>query len=346
MVALKSDRADAFIAAPPDAVRMFLVYGSDPGAITERARRLEQIALTRGRGDAVLRLGSDELSAHPARIADEAYATSLFGGEPVISLRVLDGRHNIIGAVQPLLDRPPEAAWLIIEAGELNPTSPLRKGFEASKLAAALPTYGLEGANLTAFIFTAAEAAGVEIGPEALELLSESLGGDRLASRGELDKLFMYAGEARRITVQDVEAIIGETTEAQTDHVIDAALIGDHEALEAGLGRLRGEGGSFVAVGTLALRHLIQLHGMRATLDDGASARHIVESARVHFRRRARIEAQLLRWSAEAVVDARREIDRAIMLTRLLPGLEQSAMSHALHKIALRARRLKPRSAA
>ena len=30
MVALKSDKADAFIAAPPDAMRLFLVYGSDP----------------------------------------------------------------------------------------------------------------------------------------------------------------------------------------------------------------------------------------------------------------------------------------------------------------------------
>ena len=57
-------------------LRLFLLYGSDAGAITERARRIESIALKRGGGDVALRLGSDELSGSPGRIADEAYSTS------------------------------------------------------------------------------------------------------------------------------------------------------------------------------------------------------------------------------------------------------------------------------
>src|SRR6266404_4186890 len=121
MAALKAHEVDRFLAQPPEGVRLFLLYGSDPGAITERARTLEQLALKRGRGETVLRVGSDELSAEPGRVADEANSASLFGGEPVISLRVLDGRHNVIGALQPLLDRPPSAAWVIVEAGELTP---------------------------------------------------------------------------------------------------------------------------------------------------------------------------------------------------------------------------------
>src|SRR5436190_14084697 len=152
MVALKAHEADRFLADPSDAIRLFLVYGSDSGAITERARALEKYTLKRGRGEGVLRVGSDELSADPGRVSDEANSASLFGGEPVISLRVLDGRHNVIGALQPLIDRPPDAGWVIVEAAELNPTSPLRKAFEASKRAVALPTFQVEGANLESFI--------------------------------------------------------------------------------------------------------------------------------------------------------------------------------------------------
>lgn len=343
MVALKGERAEAFVAAPPADVRLFLVYGSDQGAITERARRLEAHALKRGGGDAVLRIGSDELSADPGRVIDEARSVSLFGGEPVIALRVLDGRHNVIGAVQPLLEQPPDSSWLIVEAGELAPASPLRKAFESSREAAALPTYALEGADLASSIHAAAEAAGIEIEPAALELLAENLAGDRLASRGELEKLFLYVAESRKVTLEDAEAIVGETTEAETGHAIDSALIGDSEALETGLNRLRAESASFAGLGALALRHLIQLQALRHAVDSGISPSRVVEQARppVHFRRRRKVEAALARWPADALMSARRRVDRAVMLTRLQPSLEAAAISEALHHLALEARRMK-----
>src|SRR5687767_7511045 len=148
MVAVETRKADAFVGSPPEAIRLFLVYGTDAGAITERARRLEQTALKRGGGDRVIRFGSDELSADPGRIADEAYAASLFGGEPVVALRVLDGRHNVMGALEALIERPPEAAWLIVEAGDLAKTSPLRKAFEASPQAASIATFQLDRSSL------------------------------------------------------------------------------------------------------------------------------------------------------------------------------------------------------
>ena len=217
LVALKAHEVERFLAKPPEGIRLFLVYGSDSGAITERARRLEQLALQRGRGDAVLRIGSDELSGEPGRVADEANSASLFGGEPVISLRVLDGRHNVVGALQPLFERPPEAAWVIVEAGELTPSNALRKAFEASKRTAALPTFQAEGKDLDALIRTAAEEHGVTIEPAALELLAENLGGDRLAIRGELEKLFLYAQDQRVVTLADVAAVVGDTTESHTD---------------------------------------------------------------------------------------------------------------------------------
>jgi DNA polymerase-3 subunit delta len=121
-------------------------------------------------------------------------SASLFGGEPVISVRVLDGRHNVIGAIQEVLERPPDAAWLVIEAGELKKDSPLKRAFEASRHAASVATYPVEGAQLSAMIYAASETAGILIEPAAMELLAGILGGDRLASRNELEKLFLYVG--------------------------------------------------------------------------------------------------------------------------------------------------------
>jgi DNA polymerase-3 subunit delta len=343
MVAVQPRDADRLAAAPPENIRLFLIYGSDAGAITERARRIEALALKRGGGDEVLRLGSDELSANPGRIADEAYAISMFGGEPVISLRVLDGRHNVVGALEALFDRPPEAAWVIVEAGELSPTSPLRKAFEAAHHAAALPTYGLEGGALTTFIHAAVEEAGLTIEGDALELLATGLAGDRLATRSELDKLVLYVGDRKEITVVDIEAVVGDTTEAETDRIIDAALLGNHEELDSGLERLRAEGGSPASLATLALRHLIHLQSLRLALDSGERLDAVLRGARppVHYRRRTATEASVKRWTQDALVEARRLADGAVYLSRMQPNLEYAAVSDAMHKIALTARQLK-----
>jgi DNA polymerase-3 subunit delta len=343
MVAVKAHEADRYLASPPEGIRLFLVYGSDSGAITERARKIERLALKRGGGETVLRVGSDELSADPGRISDEANSASLFGGEPVIALRVLDGRHNVIGALQPLLDRPPEAGWVIVEAAELAPASPLRKSFEASKAAVALPTYQVEGAGLTALVRAAADEAGVTIEPPALDLLAENLGGDRLAIRGELEKLFLYVRDQKTVTLADVEAIVGDTTGAQTDQMIDAALLGESEALETGLGRMRAEGSSPASLGALALRHLLLLQSLRASMDAGENVSRAIEFARppIFARRRLAVEAQVTRWPNESIAKARQRVDRAVALTRLQPPLEDAAISEALHDIALTARRLK-----
>src|SRR3712207_2522180 len=107
--------------------------------------------------------------------------------------------------------------------------------------------------------------------PEATELLAAHLGGDRLQSRGELDKLFLYVGAPGTVSAADVEAVVGDVAELRTDDVIDAALLGDHEALETGLDRLAAEGGSAAALAAQALRHLIQISGMRAGVDSGMS---------------------------------------------------------------------------
>jgi DNA polymerase-3 subunit delta len=347
MVALKAHEADRFLQSPPKGIRLFLLYGNDPGAITERARAIEDLALELGGGEEVLRIGSDEISENPGRIADEVNSASLFGGEPVISVRVLDGRHNVIGALEPVFERPPDSSWLVVEAGELSPSSPLRKAFEASANAATLPTYRLEGKGLNALISTAAKDAGLAIEEDALDLLVENLGGDRLVVRGELEKLFLYAHEGR-ISLGDVQAIVGDTGDAETDELIDAALLGESERLETGLGRLRAENGSFGALGTLTLRHMLTLQTLRAAVDGGKSASDVINYARppIFRTRRSAVVGELERWPSDRLREARRDIDQAVYRSRLQGNVEDVAISDALHRIALTARQLKRGAAA
>jgi DNA polymerase-3 subunit delta len=188
----------------------------------------------------------------------------------------------------------------------------------------------------------AADEAGAQFEPEALELLATHLGGDRLQTRRELEKLFLYAGVPGPVSGADVEAVVGDVAELRSDEVIDAALLGDHEALETGLDRLAAEGGSMAGLAAQALRHVLTLQGLRLALDEGGSVDAVLARARppVFWRRKAAVVAALKRWPSTDLANARRRIAEAVLTTRRFPNLERAATSESLHGIALLSRRL------
>lgn len=334
---------DRFVADPPRSVRLFLVFGGDAGAVSERARRLEEAAKKRDvAGGSLVRLGSDQLAADPGRLHDEANASALFGGDPIIRIHITDARHNLKAALDPVLEHPPQAATIIVEAGELAPTSALRKVFEASSHAAAIACYADAPADVASLARSMAAEAGLSIEPQAVEALSRQLGGDRLETRAEIEKLILYVGDEGPINAEHVAAIVGETAEVRGDALIDAALLGRADAVEADLARLRAEGVAAAGLLTQALRHLMTLGVLRTELDAGKPAGAVVSAARppIFFKRQGAVEAALKRWPQSRLRQARGMIQDATLRSRKRPELDDAILSDVLLRIAEMARRL------
>ncbi len=343
MVAIKPRDADRFLAEPTGDIRMFLIHGADAGSVTERTRAIVKTAVSRGSGDGiVIRLGSEDLTHDPGRLADEALSVSMFGGDPVIIVRVNDGRHNLMPALQPLIDAPPDAAWIVIEAGELRTSSPLRKAFEGSDNTAAIICYELDNRDLGHMIRMVIADAGKAIDDDAALALTSVLGTDRLATRNELEKLILYAGDDPVITLDHVMTTAGETLALRSDRIIDAALLGYMADMDSDLVRLLNEGQSPSGLATQMLRHLLTMQSMRQRLDDGSVARQVVDSARppIFFKRRSQVSEALRRWPARYLQRARMIVGDAVLMSRKTPQLEFDLVSDALHRIALMARRL------
>lgn len=343
MISVKAAGVPKFVADPPKDMRLFLVFGRDSGAITERVRQLEAMAQSRDpAGGSAVRIGSDEVAGNPGRLLDEINAASLFGGEPVITLRIIDGRHNVLAGLTPLLDKPPEAGWLIVEAGDLPPASAVRKAFEANTHAAALPCYESDARDLAAMAHAMFADAGCTVEPEAVDLLVATIGNDRLISRSEIEKLILFVGEGGRAGIDDVLAVVGENLDVRGDRITDDAFLGRSDSVEADLIRLRAEGQSPVALATQALRQIIVLQRMSASVAAGKPAATIIKQARppIFFNRRAAVETVLSRWSATHIARARQIMADAILATRRQPQLDDALVSQALQRIAAMGRRL------
>ncbi len=294
--------ADATVAA-------VLFYGPDQGLVRERAVDL----VARVAGDPadpfrIAELSAAQLKDDRARLADEAAALSLSGGRRVLRLREATEAHA--EALAELLAGPAPAAFLVLEAGDLPPRSALRKVFESAANAAAVACYLDDDQVLGKVIAEALKGYGLGIAEEALAYLIAHLGGDRGVTRQELEKLALYVGSgAKRVTLEDVEAVVGDSSALSLDDLIFALGEGDRAAIDRGFARALMEGNDEIAILRAAARHMMRLHQVAGA----AEPRSAIKALRppVFFKLENRFLAQLRLWSTDRLGEALNRLNRA-----------------------------------
>jgi DNA polymerase-3 subunit delta len=338
MVAVKAGDVDRAVASRRSEVNLLLFYGPDAGRVAERARAAAQAAVADPADPfQLVRIDGDSLADEPTRLIEEASTFGMFGGSRAIWVRPT-GR-NIAGAVSACLDVALVDTLVVVEAGDLAKNSPLRTACEASPRALALPCYSDEDRDLASVIADTLRSHGLMIDSEARDLLAESLGGDRLATRGELEKLALYAHGQSSVSVEDVEAVVSDVSGPSIDAVIDAAFLGDRVALEAGLEQLAQHGTAPAAIIALALRHGLSLLGHVVRLGGSGDTDSAIRNWRgLHFRRRTAAARQLKLWTPDRLARAITGLQSAALATRQTPGLADAAASQALFALGSRAR--------
>lgn len=339
MTILKGSDIDRFIAGPDPRRPIILVYGPDIGLVSERARAIAgKIATDLDDPFTVTRLDGDSLAGDPARLADEAGTLSMFGGRRLIWVRA--GEKPIAAAVAPLLAAPPEGAAILIEAGDLKKTAPLRTDAERSAAAAVIPCYADGEAELKRLVVEEARQAGLQVEPAAVTLLTQILGGDRAASRAEIRKICLYCHGQNTITVADIEAVAGESLALGVDAIVDAALGGQPEELDRLLLRADGAGIAVAQIIAATTRHALGLHKARLAVESGTPARSAVERFEppVFFRRKVAVERQVGLWTAEKLHRIVVRLAEAGFETRARAAIAPTLAGRLLMSIATAAR--------
>ncbi|WP_342360118.1 DNA polymerase III subunit delta [Terrarubrum flagellatum] len=285
----------------------------------------------------LIRMEGDEIASDPLKLADEANAIGLFGGRKALRVRV--GSKNIVSAVEPLLRAPPRDAAVVLEAGDLKKSAPLRVACEKSSTAAVIACYADDPAELQRLVSESFRKVGLSIDPEAEELLLSMLGGDRLASRGEVEKLITYATGSNQVTAEDVEAVVGDASAAALNEAIDGAFGGNTGQMLPALSKLLAEGERPDMILSAALTHSWTLAQALAQVDAGQQARTVAERAIPFFRRRAAFERQLQIWKREGMAPTIRQLGESILASRANSELAIATLDRTLLRIALGARR-------
>lgn len=303
---LDARRVSAFL-RDPGPVRVVLLHGDDEGLIRGRAEALT-VAVAGARDDPfrVAWLAREDHS----RLAEEATAIAMMGGRRVVRVRdVVDG---LAGAVEQAAAAPGDTLVVLEVSGSLPARSKLRTLLEALPNGAVIACYPEQGQALQDRIAGALAEAGVSLDADALAYVADRVGADSASVAGEIEKLVLYAGDERRLDLDDARACVGDAASVAFDDAVFAATAGDARTADRALEVALAEGTAPVAITRGMLQHLARLHQARGHMASGLSADAAVRLLRppVFFKRVTAFSRALRQWDtarlAQAMAEARR----------------------------------------
>ncbi|MFN4141000.1 DNA polymerase III subunit delta [Aestuariivirga sp.] len=335
MTAVRPAGLDAFLRKPDSAVGAVLIYGEEPDAVRELARRVvKKVAGALDDPFTVVTLQEQDLASDPARLADEVQSMSMLGGSRAVWVK--GAGESFLKAALPVLEGKASGNLVVAEAGSLAKSSPLRTTFEKSPRALIVPLYEAEGGEIAGMAEQILAADNLRIGHEALARFLELAGTSRGLVRREAEKLSLYCLGHERVSLEDVEAVCGNETGATPDELADSVFGGEVEVADrlfhdlvlggADAGRLLG----------IVHQHALRLQDFRLAVDRGASAEQVLKQARppVFFKRQRMVQAQLRVWSLSDLVTAGSTLSANVLAARQNGALAEAVAGRCLLSLA------------
>ncbi len=258
---LSKEAALGYFSKPDPAASGLLIYGPDAMRIALKRQEVVK-ALIGPNGEDEMRLtriAASDLRKDKAQLIDAIKAIGFFPG-PRVAL-VEDANEQLSGVILEGLDAWTEGdAQIVVTAGQLKPTSKIRKAFEAHKNAYAAAIYNDPPGR--AEIEQALKAAGIDPAPDAMGHLQELA---RALEPGDfrqtLDKLALYKfGDDSPITSDDIAACAPASIEAEVDDVLMVVAEGQSARIGPVMQRLTAQGVNPTTLCIGAMRHFRSLH--------------------------------------------------------------------------------------
>lgn len=291
--------AEGYFARPDASKTGVLIYGSDAMRVALKRQQI-LAALLGANAEEEMRLsriaGSD-LRSDPALLLDAVKAVGFFPGQRAAFVE--DATDAAAPSVLAALGDWAEGdAQIVVTAGQLKPSSKLRKAFESHPNAYAVGIY--DDPPTRSEVERILGAAGIHSVPRepmsALVELATELGPGDFAQT--MEKLTLYKrGDETELSVDDIQTCAPQSSEAGLDDVLNIVAEGRAGEIGPMMRRLVAQGTTAVSLCISATRHFRTLYTCAA--DPGGPAQGIGRlRPPAYGKRRDRILRQAQTWGA------------------------------------------------
>ncbi|MBY7649076.1 MAG: DNA polymerase III subunit delta [Candidatus Liberibacter europaeus] len=208
---------------------MFIFYGSDKGLVSELIAKLKKkIGSSYCDPISFVTLNSIDIQKNPEKIWHEINSISLFNKRKVIFIENLSPEKKVLDCLEAIIiSKKINNILIIIKSAEIKGENRLRKMGKEHSPILCISCYPDKKINLINLMKEELLYDKKRLSIEAKHILLECLGGDRIASRNELQKLSSYCLEEDIINEEHVKDIISNTHILYIEEIIDTSMIGD-----------------------------------------------------------------------------------------------------------------------
>jgi DNA polymerase-3 subunit delta len=205
----------------------YLIAGDDEAKIARTRGRLRDRAEREGGPGAleVFEAGDGRRSPDVEAVLGSLATISLIASRRYLLIDGVEGwgKADAEKAVEALGQIPPETTLAMVAHGK--PPSGLAKAVE--KAGGEILSFELPRArDLPKHLVADARELGFELEPAAARLLVERLGPRPMRLRTELERLALWAGEGGTVSIDDLEAMVSDTSEEAIWTLADAVVAG------------------------------------------------------------------------------------------------------------------------
>ncbi len=296
---------ESFLRVPDSLHRACLVYGPDSGLVRERCWKIREAVLGKDADPfAFAEIDPGRLLEDPALLADEIRAVQMLAPKRLIFIR--DAGDKLTRIIEDSAEYFHPEAFLLVAADELPTRSSLRAWFEKSENCAALACYRDEARDVQEVIRKTFGEAGLRADSEVVEYLSTQLGNDRYVTYQELQKIVLFAGETKTISLPEAQALVDYNRDTGLDDVVLAAADRDIGNLERVLQLAMREHTSPVSYLRALQRYFNRLYLLRSKADAGSNVDELIKSLRppVFFKQVPALTRHVHGWALPQIIKA------------------------------------------
>ncbi len=200
-----------------------LIFGPEESVVSFNSKEIsKKIVADLADPFLVVNLTKERFAQENSCLDDEFYSFSMLGGRKLIVLRDIDA--NVTSSFKALLSQKSSIVksenFILIQAGDLDKSSAIRKLAEESPHFAAIACYEDDEKNIKKFIEVQLQKNDIEAEPDCIQHLYDKLGKNRQIIILEIEKISSYLDGAE-LTIDLINRAIGLETAFSTNEFIN-----------------------------------------------------------------------------------------------------------------------------
>lgn len=300
---IKQAQIDSFCKNPLSEVKCIILFGNNEGSIAMLQKKCAE-AVCGSVNDAFRYacLEMDNISKDGGEIYAEYFAQSLMGGRRAIVVK--NGDNNLAPILKNIFTGAESDNVLIISSSSLNTRSSLITWAKDRSDVWTLGCYDDREENISQSVETMLREKKLEADMEVIQFLSSRLSPDRKINQSEIDKLDIFLGERRRVSLDDVRFAVSDVAGANYEDLCYSIANGETGKAVSLFNRLIREGGEPATVVRQITYHFFKLLGCSAQIEEGKSSMEVVSSLRppLMFYRKDAFLKQLRVWNKDRLL--------------------------------------------